>query len=304
MPLYRVDANIATQIKPASFKSERELQRLFEANLEHLLGVSFVASEFTTGDRQRGRIDTLGLDQNGFPTIIEYKKSSKENVINQGLFYLDWLVDHKGDFIVAAQERLGPSVKIEWGSPRLILIAEDFTEYDKYAVNRIGANIELWSYRLYQDGLLFLDPIFVPEASRARPTLVPKSETKTEEAEEIHYDLDWHLAGKPEEIRELMGLLREKILGLGEGTDIVENVTKIYIGYRHGKNFCEVKPLKSLIKLWLDINPSEIDDPRGLGRDVSNIGHRGTGQVEVQLSNPGDLGYVINLIEQAYLLTV
>jgi RecB family endonuclease NucS len=87
---------------------ERDLQKLFESNLEALLGVRFIASEFTTGDRQRGRIDTLGLDQDGYPTIIEYKKSSKENVINQGLFYLDWLVDHKGDFTLAAQEACGP----------------------------------------------------------------------------------------------------------------------------------------------------------------------------------------------------
>jgi RecB family endonuclease NucS len=129
LPLYKCQPNKSvSQIKPASFASERELQRLFEANLPQLLGVRFIASEFTTGDRQRGRIDTLGIDQDGFPTIIEYKKTSKENVINQGLFYLDWLVDHKGDFTLAAQEALGTDIEIDWGSPRLILIAESFLE--------------------------------------------------------------------------------------------------------------------------------------------------------------------------------
>jgi RecB family endonuclease NucS len=111
MPLYQIKQNSTQQIKPSSFKSERELQRLFEANLEDLLGVRFVASEFTTGDRQRGRIDTLGLDEDGTPVIIEYKKSSKENIINQGLFYLDWLVDHKGDFTLIAQETLGNNMR-------------------------------------------------------------------------------------------------------------------------------------------------------------------------------------------------
>jgi RecB family endonuclease NucS len=76
--------------------------------MDALMGVRFIASEFTTGDRQRGRIDSLGLDQDGYPTIIEYKRSNKDNVINQGLFYLDWLVDHKGDFTLAAQRACGP----------------------------------------------------------------------------------------------------------------------------------------------------------------------------------------------------
>lgn len=169
MPLYQIENKQVSQLRPASCKSEREMQHLFEANLETLLGVRFIASEFTTGDRQRGRIDTLGIDQDGTPTIIEFKISSKENVINQGLYYLDWLVDHKGDFYVAAQKALGQSPKIAWAHPRLILIAEEFTEYDKYAVNRIEANIELWVYRLYADGILYLDPIFIPEAGCQRP---------------------------------------------------------------------------------------------------------------------------------------
>jgi RecB family endonuclease NucS len=110
MPLYQIKQQKTQQVKPASFKSEKELQNLFEENLEDLLGVRFIGTEFTTGDRQRGRIDTLGIDQDGTPVIIEYKKTGKDNVINQGLFYLDWLVDHKGDFTIAAQEQLGKSI--------------------------------------------------------------------------------------------------------------------------------------------------------------------------------------------------
>jgi RecB family endonuclease NucS len=122
MPLYQIKQQKTNQIKPSSFKNERELQKLFEANLETLLGVRFVASEFTTGDRQRGRIDSLGVDQDGTPVIVEYKKTGKENVINQGLFYLDWLVDHKGDFTLVAQEILGKEIELDWSSPRLILV--------------------------------------------------------------------------------------------------------------------------------------------------------------------------------------
>ena len=174
MPLYKITTDQTTeQIKSNLFSSEKELQTLFENNLQSLLGVKFIATEFTTGDRQRGRVDTLGLDEDNTPTIIEYKKTSKENVINQGLFYLDWLVDHKGDFTIAAQEALGSKIEIDWSNPRLVIIAESFSEYDKYAVNRIGANIELWTFRRYGEDILYLDPLFVPEAYKPKTKKPP-----------------------------------------------------------------------------------------------------------------------------------
>lgn len=301
MPLYQIDQPAVQQLRLSSFRSERELQVLFEGNLETLLGVRFVASEFVTGDRQRGRIDTLGIDQDGTPTIVEYKKSSKENVINQGLFYLDWLVDHKGDFIVAAQEKLGTDVQISWTNPRLILVAEEFNEYDKYAVNRIGANIELWSYRLYSDGMLQLEPIFVPDASRMK--LKPKK-TDDGSKEKPQLSLEKHLEGKPEEVCNLMDDLRKQILELAEKGEIIEKANQMYMGYKHGKNFCEVELQQRALKIWIDIPPDELDDPRGLGRDVSKVGHYGTGQVEIKLSDPAELDYVMSLVKQSYLLTV
>ena len=305
MPLYKLqtDKNVS-QIKPASFANERELQQLFESNLPQLLGVQFIASEFTTGDRQRGRIDTLGVDQDGFPTIIEYKKTSKENVINQGLFYLDWLVDHKGDFILAAQESLGADVQIDWSNPRLILIAESFSDYDKYAVNRIGANIGLWTYRRYGDGLLYLDPIF--EANPQKPKKPEKTEvTKPDEEIEIPiYAVEDHLQGKTKNTKELFEQLQERIFDLAEEGEIIEKANKMYISYKHGKNFCELRIQSNSLKIWLDIPYHEIDDPQQLGRDVSNLGHYATGQVEVKLSLMEEIDIVMALIEQSYKQTV
>jgi RecB family endonuclease NucS len=49
-----------------------------------------------------GRIDTLGLDENGSPVIPEYKRASNENVV----FYLDWLMDRRKDFQWLVLDRL------------------------------------------------------------------------------------------------------------------------------------------------------------------------------------------------------
>ncbi len=305
MPLYCLKSKSeVSQIKPSSFQSERELQRLFEGNLEKLIGVRFIASEFTTGDRQRGRIDTLGLDQDNFPTIIEYKKSSKENVINQGLFYLDWLVDHKGDFTLAAQEALGEDIQIEWSSPRLILIAESFSGYDKYAVNRIGANIELWTYRRYGEDFLFLDPIFITNQRDSKHERTDNESDIQEEIDTPVYTVEDHLSGKSETTIELFEQIRERIFDLADDQSIIEKANKMYISYKHGKNFCEIRVQSKALWIWLDIHQSELNDPYQLTRDVTNIGHYGTGFVDLKLTKLSEIDQVMHLVEQSFRQTM
>jgi predicted transport protein len=269
--------------------------------------VKFIVSEFTTGDRQQGRIDTLGIDQDGYPTIIEFKRYHKENVINQGLFYLDWLVDHRGDFVLKAQEACGPDIQIDWSHPRLILVAESFTDYDKYAVNRIGANIELWTFRRYGDDLLYLDPLFVAMPGKTKPAKikVEVEEGEEEREEEVPvYQVADHLKRKSAEIIELFELLRDRIFSLSEEDEILEKPNKMYLSYKHGKNFCEVRLQSNGLRIWLDIPYVELNDPQKLSRDMAKIGHYGTGQVELKLKSKDDIEAVMGLIEQSYQQTL
>src|SRR5690349_12075373 len=142
-----------------------------EHHLESFLGVRFVASEYATGKTHGGRIDTLGLDDNNCPVIIEYKRSLNENVINQGLYYLDWLMDHKAEFTLLVMKRLGAVVaeQVEWSSPRLLCIAGDFTKFDEHAVQQINRNIELLRYRRYGSSLLVLELVNASSAEPAQP---------------------------------------------------------------------------------------------------------------------------------------
>jgi len=244
------------------------------------------------------------LDQDGNPTIIEFKKTGKDTVINQGLFYLDWLVDHKGDFTLLVQSKLGSNVEIDWSNPRLMLVAESFSDYDKYAVNRIGANISLWVYRLYGKDILFLDQIFAASA-----TLNKKSseKEKTEESidEEVTvFTVEGHLNGKSQATIDLFEQLRERIFNLGDDESILEKAVKNYIVYKHGKNFCEIWVQVSKLKIWVDIAPSDLHDPAGLARDVTKVGHWGTGDVEITLESAGHLDAIMAIVEQSYQQTV
>src|SRR5699024_10829484 len=88
----------------SSYRQESELEHLIEKNLEVLFSVDFLATEYALSG---GRIDSLGIDENNCPVILEYKRNMNENVINQGLFYLEWLLDHKADFELLVLNQFG-----------------------------------------------------------------------------------------------------------------------------------------------------------------------------------------------------
>ena len=157
--LFRLAGGMATELQGDASDLEKPLQTLIERNLDVLLGIRFLASEYSTGKTHAGRIDSLGLDENNCPVILEYKRSVGENVINQGLFYLDWLMDHQAEFKLLVMDQLGTLAAdaIDWTAPRLVCIAADFTKYDGHAVQQINRNIELIRYRRFGDELLLLE---------------------------------------------------------------------------------------------------------------------------------------------------
>jgi RecB family endonuclease NucS len=123
--LFRMQSSEIEELSAQSVQVEKSLQNLFEKHLTSLLGITFLASEHSTGPVHGGRIDTLGLDEDGCPVIIEYKRAVNENVINQGLFYLDWLMDHKRDFEWLVLKKVGQEAadQVDWSSPRLVCMA-------------------------------------------------------------------------------------------------------------------------------------------------------------------------------------
>ena len=99
--------------------------------------------------------------------------------------------------------------------------------------------------------------------------------------------------------------MRDGILALAadEG-EIIETPNKLYVSYRHGRNFCEVEIQARALKVYVDIPPGEVEDPQGMARDVSSIGHWGTGDIELRIDLPEMVEYALTLIAQAYQLTV
>ncbi|MDD4439813.1 MAG: hypothetical protein PHS04_17530, partial [Tissierellia bacterium] len=151
MAIFEIEKGKAKRVKLSEFKLEKELQKLIEENLETVFNCHFIATEFSTGSIHSGRIDTLAISEDKNPVIIEYKKVASSDLINQSLYYLHWIKDHKGDFQIAANKALNKQVEVDWSDIRVICLAPEFKKYDLHAVQVMGANIELWQYKIYEN---------------------------------------------------------------------------------------------------------------------------------------------------------
>ncbi|TPW35255.1 DUF5655 domain-containing protein [Oecophyllibacter saccharovorans] len=291
--LFRFTGDQVAELPGHAAKLERDLQLLIEAHMPTFLGVQFLASEYRTGKTHRGRIDSLGLDENGCPVIIEYKRSSNENVINQGLFYLDWLLDHQAEFRWLVMEKLGKEAaeQIEWRGTRLLCIAADFTRYDEYAVQQIPRNIELLRYRIFGENLLLLELVntnSVPDAtlmktggSAEKKKNVPPSQQKSKDK-----SLEEQLAQASEEVRVLYEQVGAYLLGLGE--DVQEKQLKLYTAFRRLKNFACLIVQANRLLVTLKLEPSSVPLEEGFSRDITAVGHWGTGDLELTLRTSAD----------------
>tara|TARA_R110002072_G_scaffold182916_2_gene339166 strand:+ start:7878 stop:8783 length:906 start_codon:yes stop_codon:yes gene_type:complete len=289
-------ANGVAEIDGSAVGLERALQSLFERNLEVFLGVRFLASEYATSNG--GRMDTLGIDENGCPVIIEYKRDKNDNVINQGLFYLDWLMDHRAAFELLVRDTLGKdqAARIEWAAPRLICIAGDFNKFDEHAVKQMSRNIELVRYRKYGEELLLLELLTAVSVDTATAFKRPIAAAGTGNYKTVSQ----YLADADENLTNLYDDLRGFMVGLGD--DVQEKTLRYYIAFRRIKNFAcvEIQPRGGIIKLFLKVDPDRVVIEPGFTRDVRTVGHYGTGDLEISISNQGDLEKAKPLITQSY----
>lgn len=302
--LFRLSPNEVIELPSRSATLERELQTTIERHMAAVLGVRFLASEFpTTGRTHRGRIDSLGLDENNCPVIVEYKRHTNENVINQGLFYLDWLLDHRAEFRWLVMERYGREVAdaIEWTGTRLLCIAADFTRYDQHAIQQMPRNIELLRYKYFGEDLLLLELVnahAVPDATNVMGDAEPAKVLVSRQGSRDKTFAE-QMAAAPATIIETYAQLESFVLSLGD--DVQKKELKLYTAYKRLKNFASVvvAPAKGLL-LFLALNPSTVNLEDGFTRDMTTIGHWGTGDLEVTLASPADIERAKPLIERAY----
>ena len=293
--LFNLDGGSATEILGSATALEKSLQHLIEQNLEPLLGIRFLGSEYSTGPKHGGRIDTLGIDENASPVIIEYKVATNQNVINQGLFYLDWLFDHRAEFKLLVMDKLGEDVSgaIDWTAPRLLCIAGGFTRYDEHAVQQMNRNIELIRYRRFGANLLMLELVTAISAESG-PSIAGATDSSASNQKTISDTL----AALDGSLQDLYQSLRTHLMALGD--DVQEKTLKFYVAFKRLRNFARVKvhPSKAAVSVYLNVNPDTITLEKGFTRDFRKVAW--AGDLEVTIRNWEDLERAKPLLQMSY----
>jgi predicted transport protein len=234
--------------------------------------------------------------------ILEYKRSVGESVITQGLFYLNWLMDHQAEFNVLAMEKLGRDVTalIDWSAPRLMCIAADFTRYDTHAVQQINRSIELIRYRRFGVDLLLLELVNAVSPAKARASKTEKPVALVTKGSAVNGDksyAEWlSLLSVP--MLELLTLLEDFIGSLGD--DVQRKELKLYVAFKRLKNFATIVPQKNRLLLFLHLNPDSLNPLPVNTRDARHFGHWGTGDLEFSIASFADMELAKPLISSAY----
>jgi predicted transport protein len=298
MALYSNKNGELEEINEKPFKLEKEIQTVFEQNLNKVMALTLVRSEFTIKNR---RIDSLAFDEsaNAF-VIIEYKRDKNISVIDQGFTYLGLMLENKADFIVEYNEQLRLNLKrdqVDWSQTRVIFVSPSFTDFQIEATNFKDIAIELWEIKQYADGLIAINEIKKSKGAESIKPLAQQNKEIKQVVDEIHvYTEDQLLANTSVEIAELYEKFKTAILNLA--TDIEIKALKYYIAFKRRSNVVDIEIQKKSLKIFINARWGTIDDSKGIARNVSSIGKTGNGDYQIQVDSDADLEYIMSLIKQ------
>ncbi len=289
-------------LKEFDFKLEKEIQNICEDNLPVLFGLEKVKSEFELNNL---RIDTLAYDsKNKSFVIIEYKRNKNFSVIDQGFAYLSLLLNNKAEFILEYNENCNKNFRkkdIDWEQTRVIFISPFFTVYQKQSVNFQDLPMELWEIKKFDNDIIVFNQIEALKNSESIKTVTKASKEINLVSKQIKtYTENEHLDNANINIKEIYEIIKERVFSFAGNVRIKPR--KLYIGFVNKTNFLDIKIQKKSLKVWLNLKTGILDDPKKYARDVSNIGHWGNGDYEINIENSAkvDFDYLESLIKQSY----
>lgn len=298
MILYNNTSTKLNQVKEKPFKLEREIQTIFENNLQEVMSLQLVKSEFAIKNK---RIDSLAYDKqtNAF-IIIEYKRDKNYSVVDQGLTYLNLMLQNKAEFILTYNETLQDTLHskdVDWSQSRVAFVSPSFTENQISASDFKDFGIELWEVKQFENNTISINSIKKSSGAPSIKPLLENSEKLKEVKENIKvYTEEDHYNNGSDSSIELYEKFKSAILNLADGIEIIPQ--KFYIAFKKGSNISDIEMQKKGLKVFINAKIGALDDPKGLAKDVSNIGHRGNGDYQIQIENDKDLEYIMSLIKQ------
>lgn len=280
---FRIQNGRAVEFQPRKAELERNIQTLFEQNLEALLGARFLASEYSlyNDDRRDGRMDTLGLDKQHRPVVIEYKRDVRRRIINQVLGYATDLAErYQRKFEILVREKVGleayGKIPESW-TPQVICVAANFTEADRKFAKSIPG-LKLVQYSFLGEGenkILMLEWVVgdAPERATKPPVEIlkpPPESPQQKRREKKHHE---HLAEACGEQKERLDTLMEFFRSLGN--DVKDQPRKKYHKVMHDapKAFATftLSNQKNQISVCIRLDLKTVELIEGFTEDVTDI---------------------------------
>lgn len=282
---------------------EKDLQNIIENNIETVFDYEFICSEFAV---RNFRIDTLAYDPGAQSfVILEYKRDKSTSIVDQGLAYLNVLLDNKAEFVLKYNEIKKMQCNkqdINWESSKVMFVANSFTLHQHQASSFKDLPIELWEVNLYDNKIISFSKI-ESQATNVLLKSLSKDKTIQKVTKEIKkYELDDLFQETWKKSRSLFEELRSHIIELDDG--ISENFTKFYIAYRPkdgGRSFTEIVSQKQGLKIFLRPKIDQFTNHTSLQLEDCEIkGHWTNGNTQFLLKDTSKILEALTLIKQAY----
>jgi predicted transport protein len=169
----------------------------------------------------------------------------------------------------------------------------------------MGANLELWTYRLFKNNSIYFEEVFqktlttTPDTSISKdPVMVAAGKKAAITRQTGSYSFEELIRGKPPSIVELVQSVREFVMSLDPAME--EAPKKFYVAYKISQNIVCTEIQKQRLLLYVKLDPSSLGELPSIARDVREIGHYGTGDLELSIRTTSDLEEAKRYIELAY----
>lgn len=287
----RINLKTGKIIKPQVFSGgnpERQLQKYIESYLNQFFQCYFLKSFYKIPS---GEIDTLAITEDGNPCIVEYKHKQEDTVLNQIVFYYDWLMQRPTKFEferIVKENDATKKIDVDWSKIRLICVAKQYSNRDISLIKHLDAEIECYSYTYHEDELdIQLDPI----VNQFKKQKVYNSKQANKEI-----TLENHRNKADKEGKILLDKLRDEIFKMGD--DVKEGYAPNYIKYFVKTTFLGVHVKRKWLVIQLRVNEKTFNDPKKFAKNISHYGF--TVSREMKIDSMDKLNYALNLIKQAY----
>jgi len=316
MELYNLKKDKLEEVSLIPFKLEKDIQALVEKNTESIFELEFIESEFRV---EKYRIDSLCFDlENNSFVIVEYKKGSSYSVVDQGMTYLQLMLNNKADFLLRLSQHKGKVLEmkdIDWSQSKIIFVAESFNSYQKDSVNFDNLPFELWEIKRFTNYTI----VFNKHKSNSNESIGSLTDTKKKSAfNEINKEVKVfteqdHLSKSDNLIVEKWNELKELMIEL-DGVEIVYkksnislklgNKAVVFFRFRvHSVRVYIVKGTKNN-EGAKSKNYFNLDDPKKISKDYSRLWEPGSlgglDEYKFSISKETDIDYIMFLIKQKY----